>query len=98
MTGDHFLKQVRSEVLQTLGDRPVDVWLFGSWASGQAGRTSDIDVALDPRGPLARSEVARLRERLDELPVPYPVELVDLRDAGGTFRDKVRREGVRWNA
>jgi uncharacterized protein len=91
------LDRVRREVLDALGDRPVDVWLYGSWAKGTESRTSDIDVALDPHGPLSRADVARLRERLEEIPVAYPVEVTDLRDAGPAFRERVRREGILWN-
>lgn len=91
------LERVREAVLEAVGDQPVDVWLFGSWVEGRQSRTSDIDVAVDPRGPVPVALVARLRERLEELPVAYPVEVVDLRDVGPEFREKVRREGVRWS-
>jgi hypothetical protein len=36
-------------------------------------------------------------ERLEESSVLYPVELVDLSKAAGSFRDKVQAEGILWN-
>lgn len=92
------LDRVRAEILQATAGHSVDVFLFGSWARGDAVRTSDIDVALDPPPSFPRAEISRLRERLEQLPVAYPVEVVDLRDASAAFRKRVQKEGIPWNA
>lgn len=92
------LERVRSEVLAKIGDQPVDVLLYGSWAKGNAGRASDIDIAIDPKGAYPRREVALLREMVEELPVAYPVHIVDLRETGEPFRRQVRKEGIRWKS
>jgi len=42
--------------------------------------------------------MAEIRERLEESDIPYTVDVVDLARTSQTFRDKVRREGIRWNA
>lgn len=98
MAGSSSLDRVRAEILRAVADHNVDVFLFGSWARGDAVRTSDIDTALDPPPSFPRAEIFRLRERLEELPVAYPVEVVDLRDASSAFRKGVRKEGISWNA
>lgn len=97
MPTESALDRVRKEVLSATKGHSVDVWLYGSWARGDAGRTSDIDVAIDPHGPFSRVQVSRIRDRLHELPVAYQVDLVDLRDAGEEFRRKVQNGGIRWN-
>ena len=93
------LEEVRRIVLDALGKEKVHVYLFGSWARGEATRLSDIDVAIDPRyTPLPRGMLARLRERLEESHVPYHVDVVDLTRTAPEFRHRVLAEGVLWNA
>lgn len=56
----HALSEVRSLVVSrargAFGDRLVGVLVLGSWARGEAGATSDIDVliVIDDSTPLAR--------------------------------------------
>ncbi len=46
------VEEARKIILRGLKGYRVQVLLFGSRATGQASRTSDIDVALYPREPL----------------------------------------------
>lgn len=90
------LARVREIVLETIADRPVRVYLFGSHATGHVRPTSDIDVALEPLCDLAFGVFAELRERLEESTIPYDVDIVDLRDASIDLRERVRQEGIVW--
>ena len=90
------LDRVKAIVRQTLGHTPADVYLFGSWASGTQRSTSDIDVAIESAEPLPRALLASLREALEESTVPNRVDVVDLAETDAAFRDRVRREGIRW--
>ncbi len=50
--------------------------VFGSRAMGRAHGGSDVDVAIE--GSLAPIQLARLRSDLDDLPVPWRVDIVVL--------------------
>jgi len=91
------LEEVRRIVLDALGEKNAQVYLFGSWARGEATRLSDIDVAIDPHATLPRGTLARLRERLEESHVPYHVDVVDLTRTAPEFRHRVLAEGVLWS-
>lgn len=94
-----YLPRIRAIVLDGLARHPgVAVYLFGSYAIGRGRRLSDVDVAIDAPGDLPRAVIAELREALEESTVPLRVDLVDLRDADPAFRQRVRREGVKWTA
>jgi uncharacterized protein len=97
-TARQALADVRRIVFETLGGEGATVYLFGSWARGDATRLSDIDVAIDPHLPLPRGVLARLRERLEESHVPYHVDVVDLTKATPEFRCRVLAEGIPWSA
>ena len=92
------LEAVRTVVRQALAGLPARAYLFGSWSTGQEARASDIDVAVEPLAPLPAGTLARLREMLEEAPIPYRVDVVDLSTAEPAFRERVRKEGIPWIA
>lgn len=93
-----YLEEAREIVREVLGGYDADVYLFGSWATGTQRRTSDIDIAVEPRRPLPPETLSILRERFEESAIPYFVEVVDLSETDETFRARVHREGIRWSA
>jgi predicted nucleotidyltransferase len=90
------LQEVRRIVLRHLAGRNVDVYLFGSWARGEACRASDIDVAILPEEPLPSGLVPDIEEALENSLSLYPVDLVDLTSVSDNFRRRVLAEGVLW--
>ncbi len=97
-TEKRWLEQVRAIATNVLAPYDVDLYLFGSRARGEAKEASDIDLALDARGELPPSVLARLDEQFDESTIPVRVDVVDLRNAGEPLRAKALREGIRWIA
>lgn len=95
-TVEKALEEVRRIVLDLVYEKAT-VYLFGSWARGEATRLSDIDVAIDPHTPLPRGTLARLREQLEESHVPYHVDVVDLSHTDPEFRRRVLAEGILWS-
>ena len=91
------IQEVRQIVLQGLKGYQVEVYLFGSRATGQAGAASDIDVAVNPLKTLPIGLLSRIRQELEESNVPYRVDLVDLSRLGSEWRERVRAEGIRWS-
>jgi predicted nucleotidyltransferase len=62
----HAVERARQIILRALGDRDVRVYLFGSSVMGRVRRSSDIDVAIEPRRALPPGLLADLREQLEE--------------------------------
>ena len=71
-----------------------EVFLFGSRATGEERRASDVDLAIAAPG-LGPREWAELCERLECAPLIYELDLVRL-DAlpEGALRERIRREGI----
>ncbi len=83
-------------VLEALEGHDASVWLFGSCARDEVKQHSDIDIAILPRDELPSSFFAVLAADIEESPIPYDVDLVDLRHADPALVEEVQREGVKW--
>jgi predicted nucleotidyltransferase len=90
------IEELRCMVLAALGEHHAEVWVFGSCAHREPRQHSDIDIAILPRSELPSNFFAVLAADIEESPIPYDVDLVDLRYADPAFLDEVRREGVKW--
>jgi predicted nucleotidyltransferase len=72
----------------------VQVWVFGSRATGRARRYSDLDLAIDAGRPLTLDETALLREAFEDSDLPYRVDIVDWQTIGERFRRLIAAERV----
>lgn len=95
-TREWAIGELRRMVLDALGDRAAEVWLFGSCARGEVMQHSDIDIAVLAHDPLPDGFFAEFAADIEESPIPYDVDLVDLRRADSALAEEVRREGVKW--
>ena len=91
------LRRLRDLLLQTINDRNVKIYLFGSYARGTNKNSSDIDIGIwHPSSP-GPEFFMHLRDILEESTIPYRVDLVDLVHADPALMDKVQKEGILWN-
>jgi len=72
---ESFIRDLISHARKVLGDSLMGVVVYGSWARGEAGDSSDVDVMLigDSGLRITRSLVARW----DEQPMTYGQKLVE---------------------
>jgi predicted nucleotidyltransferase len=87
-------REVSTIVRRTTGDPRYRVLLFGSWASGEAGERSDVDLGILGPAPLDPAVLAAVREACDALPTLRSVDLVDLADAPAPLREAALAGGV----
>jgi predicted nucleotidyltransferase len=96
ITRERAIRELRRMVVDALGDREAEIWLFGSCARDDARQHSDIDIAILPHEPLPAAFLAELAADIEDSPVPYDVDLLDLRHADPALAEEVRREGIKW--
>lgn len=72
-----------------------EVLVFGSRATGQARRASDIDVAISAPGA-SSAEWGELTDALQEAPIIYELDVVCTEQlAPGPFAAQIRQHGIR---
>jgi hypothetical protein len=90
------IQEVKAAVLQAFENEDVKIFLFGSRAKGTAHSTSDIDIGILPADCFDRKKITALRAELEEMNIPYTVDLVDLSTVSENFRQQVLNEGEVW--
>ena len=70
------------------------VRVFGSGATGRAGRYSDLDLAVHAGRQLTLDEKAGLTEAFSDSDLPYRVDFVDWREIGDRWRQTIAAERV----
>ena len=81
------LEIVRAVLLRRVPGVPV--YAFGSRATWQARKFSDLDLALVPEEALDWRVLARLREAFEESDLPITVDVIDWNQAGPEFKQQV---------
>ena len=94
--GNRYLSVLRKEIVSFLEGEDVSVFLFGSRARGDARPGSDVDIAVVPHGRFDRSKLLFLREVVEELNVPYNVDVVDFSDVSEEFKQEALKGAQVW--
>ena len=91
------LNKVKDTTLTFLKDEDVKVILFGSRAREDNSIYSDVDVGIVPKSKnFDKKKVTLLRERLEEINVPYKIELVDFSFVSPKFKKEALKKAVIW--
>ncbi len=90
------IETLRRMVLDALSGHDAAVWLFGSCDRGDVRHPDDIDVAIFPRGDFPSAFFAEFAADFEESPIPFDLDLVDLREADDALRDEVLWTGIKW--
>lgn len=76
------------DIVRSAGITPARLYFFGSRTRGEAHRGSDLDVAIDAVRAVTLSEMARLKEALDDSALPYRVDVSDFQQLDLSFRER----------
>ena len=90
------LGMIKSLILETFRDDDIRIMLFGSRARGDFNRHSDIDIGIIPKNKCDRIKLISIKDKIEELNIPYKVDVVDISRVSNIFRKKVMGEGKIW--
>ncbi|MEW6609938.1 MAG: nucleotidyltransferase domain-containing protein [bacterium] len=91
-----FIRRLKECIVDLLKDEKVRIVLFGSRAKGNANPLADVDVGLIHKGKVDRNKIARLRESVEELNIPYKVDIVDFSYVSREFKKEALKEVEVW--
>lgn len=93
---NQYVERIKNCVIRHLAKENVAVAFFGSAAVGDDTYTSDVDIAVIPKGEWNRWKLSLLREDLDNLNVPYTVDVVDFSTVSESFRATALLKAIWW--
>ncbi|MFH1191353.1 MAG: nucleotidyltransferase domain-containing protein [Candidatus Omnitrophota bacterium] len=96
MSKNKYLEELKNLALEILKDEKVKIILFGSRARGDNNIISDVDIGLVPYGQLAKNKVIILKEKIEDLNIPYKVELVNFSEVSEDFKKEALKGAVVW--
>lgn len=72
----------------------AELFIFGSFARGDARPTSDLDLGVEWLGERSANVLARLYDDVDTLPTIRKIEVVDFTQVDTRFREVAEREKI----
>ena len=81
-----------SDIADWARGRGVSLLVFGSFATGDNQRGSDLDLAIPEGAALSADTRRELEIRIEDLPTVRPVDLVDLSAVSEAFRRAALRD------
>ena len=91
-----YLEKLKEATLDVLEGEEVKIILFGSRARQDNCITSDVDIGLIPYGRMDRKKLVLLRQKVEDLNIPYKVEIVDFSQTSPGFKKEAMKGAVRW--
>lgn len=74
----------------------MTVILFGSRAREEHHPFSDVDIGLIPHGEFQEGKISLLREQVEDLNIPYKVEIVNLSEVSEEFKKEAVKSIIVW--
>ena len=90
----HEREAIRISVLAAFIDIDADIFLFGSQVTGRAHARSDYDIGYYAEEKVPIDIIVSLKEKLEDMPIPASVDLVDFSTMYEDFRLIALKGGV----
>lgn len=79
--------QIKTIIRKYLPEDKYKAFIFGSRATGENLKWSDIDVGIEGKEPIPIMTKVDIEEKLENSDIPYIVDLVDFSHTSGKFRE-----------
>ena len=96
LISERLIEELKEVVTKFLSDYDVKVILFGSRARKDYHTGSDVDIGLIPYSVLDQTILTLLREKVEQLNIPYKVEIIDFSKTSESFQKEALKEAVIW--
>ena len=93
---NRYLAKLKELILASLKDEKIKIVLFGSRARGDNYISSDVDIGLIPYGNINEKSIVLLKEKIEDLNIPYKVEIVIFSETSESFKKEAMKGVIVW--
>lgn len=87
-------RRIVEQILRSSLPAESKIWIFGSRARGTEKRSADLDLAIDAGRAMTGDERLSLEIAFEESELAYRVDVVDVYEITGVFRENIERERI----
>ena len=73
-------------------DDNLEIYVFGSRATGKARKYSDIDIAIKSNAKIDTKKISKVEFELEETTIPYKIDVIDLKAISDTFKKCIEKD------
>lgn len=94
---EHYsLEKLKKEVIDIVEEfLPLGrykIFFFGSRVNKKGDERSDIDIGIEGSDPIPIEIMAKIKDRVSELPILYRIDVVDFRRVGKDFYETAKQD------
>jgi len=93
---NQYLDQLKKFFLEEFEDDNIKIVVFGSRARGEETVGSDVDIGIISVDSLNGQKLTLVKEKIEQLNLPYNVDVVDLSQSSEKFRSDVLKDAIVW--
>lgn len=91
------LSEIKKIIFQFI-DKSIDkVFIFGSRATNQARKFSDIDIGIEGEKQIELWKMAEIKDAFEESNLPYKVDVVDFALTSKKFQNIAKKKIIELN-
>lgn len=90
MEKDEIIKKTAGIVREYVPD-DYKIYIFGSWAKGDALETSDIDIGILGKRKVAWSSMTKILEGVGDIRTLRSIDIVDLNSVDKSFKNNIMK-------
>lgn len=88
------LSIVKKIVFKYLDPHDYSVFIFGSRASGQQKKYSDIDLGIESKKPVKSSTIIAMQQEFEDSDLPFTVDIVDFTKVSERFKKVAKQRMI----
>jgi predicted nucleotidyltransferase len=97
MLDKEIIDEIRNLIFNIVAKDEYSVFIFGSSATSDRNKFSDIDIGFDGKNKVSPREWVELKDAFDNSNIPYIVDIVDFKEVTSEFANFSKNKIIKLN-
>lgn len=92
---ERYLDRIKNIINSIILDDNLEIYVFGSRATGKARQYSDVDIALKLNEKIDTNKISKINIELENTTIPYEVDVIDLNSISDSFKKCIEKDLIK---